>query len=117
MNDSGRPDARTISRSRSRSPDQVRAALTLPDHVPVVDLDARERHSVKHALITLVEHLLVLETVAKINQRRVGQEPAQALVHGDPGLEPIACQRLFEDQDIGPLDRRAAEGQRFGKGR
>ncbi len=44
------------------SPDQVRAALTLPEHVPVVDLDARERHSVKHALITLVEHLLVLRS-------------------------------------------------------
>ena len=42
------------------SPDQVRAALTLPANVPVVDLDARERHSVKHAVITLVEHLLVL---------------------------------------------------------
>ncbi len=54
--------ANQFTHSPVASPDQVRAALTLPAHVPVVDLDARERHSVKHALITLVEHLLVLRS-------------------------------------------------------
>ena len=41
--------------------DQIREALALGAHVPVVDIDARDRNSVKHALITLVEHLLVLK--------------------------------------------------------
>jgi signal recognition particle receptor subunit beta len=58
--------ANQFAHSPVASPDQVRAALTLPDHVPVVDLDARERHSVKHALITLVEHLLVLRAALPV---------------------------------------------------
>ena len=37
---------------------EVRDALTLPDHVPVVRLDARSRDSVKSSLINLVEHTL-----------------------------------------------------------
>ena len=41
--------------------DQIREALALGAHVPVVDIDARDRNSVKQALITLVEHLLVLK--------------------------------------------------------
>jgi signal recognition particle receptor subunit beta len=46
------------------SPVQVREALALAPHVPVVQVDARERSSVKDALITLVEHLLVLKATA-----------------------------------------------------
>ncbi len=54
--------ANRFAHSPAATPGQIRAALTLPDGAPVVDLDARERNSVKHALITLVEHLLVLRS-------------------------------------------------------
>ncbi|GAA5054939.1 hypothetical protein HNP84_006127 [Thermocatellispora tengchongensis] len=37
--------------------DEVRDALALSPEVPIVDCDARLRHSCKHVLITLVEHL------------------------------------------------------------
>lgn len=39
-------------------PEGVRAALDLDPDVPVIVCDARERESSKHALITLVEHVL-----------------------------------------------------------
>jgi hypothetical protein len=39
-------------------PEDVRIALDLDPHVPVVLCDARERESVKRVLITLVEHVL-----------------------------------------------------------
>jgi signal recognition particle receptor subunit beta len=39
-------------------PEDVRIALDLDPHVPVVLCDARERESVKQVLITLVEHVL-----------------------------------------------------------
>ncbi|MEU7898506.1 ATP/GTP-binding protein [Nonomuraea sp. NPDC049152] len=42
------------------SEDEVRDALTLSPHVPLVRLDARARDSVKSALITLVEHALTI---------------------------------------------------------
>ncbi len=38
--------------------DDVRIALDLDPHVPLMLCDARDRESVKHVLITLVEHLL-----------------------------------------------------------
>ncbi len=38
--------------------DEIREALTLSAHVPLVRTDARSRESVKTALITLVEHAL-----------------------------------------------------------
>ncbi|MCC5575019.1 ATP/GTP-binding protein [Microtetraspora sp. AC03309] len=38
--------------------DELREALTLSSRVPVVRTDARSRESVKHTLITLVEHAL-----------------------------------------------------------
>ncbi|MFJ8000341.1 GTP-binding protein [Streptomyces sp. NPDC096310] len=40
--------------------DEIRQALSLPDHVPLVDCDARVRSSGKHVLITLVDHLYEL---------------------------------------------------------
>ncbi|GAA2772341.1 hypothetical protein GCM10020219_047870 [Nonomuraea dietziae] len=40
--------------------EEVRDALTLSAHVPIVRLDARSRDSVKSALITLVEHALTV---------------------------------------------------------
>jgi signal recognition particle receptor subunit beta len=36
----------------------VRTALTLPDHIPVITVDARDRHSAKAALIAVTEHSL-----------------------------------------------------------
>ncbi|MDT0343208.1 GTP-binding protein [Streptomyces litchfieldiae] len=37
--------------------EQVREALDLPEHIPLIDCDARSRRSSKLVLITLVEHL------------------------------------------------------------
>jgi uncharacterized protein len=44
--------------ARRYNPDDVKIALDLDPHVPVVLCDARERESVKEVLITLVEHAL-----------------------------------------------------------
>ncbi|MEU7001448.1 ATP/GTP-binding protein [Nonomuraea sp. NPDC046570] len=38
--------------------EEIREALTLSPHIPIVRLDARSRDSVKSTLITLVEHAL-----------------------------------------------------------
>jgi signal recognition particle receptor subunit beta len=38
--------------------DELRDALTLPADVPLVDCDARKRHSVKHVLIALTRHVI-----------------------------------------------------------
>ncbi|MGV9309313.1 MULTISPECIES: GTP-binding protein [unclassified Nonomuraea] len=40
--------------------EEVRDALTLSQHIPIVRLDARARDSVKSTLITLVEHALTI---------------------------------------------------------
>ncbi|CAM5518021.1 ATP/GTP-binding protein [Streptomyces atroolivaceus] len=40
--------------------DEIRQALALPEHVPMVDCDARVRESGKNVLITLVDHLYEL---------------------------------------------------------
>jgi signal recognition particle receptor subunit beta len=40
--------------------DELRDALSLPASVPLVDCDARKRHSAKRVLITLVDHLLAI---------------------------------------------------------
>ncbi|MFD8259412.1 ATP/GTP-binding protein [Streptomyces griseoluteus] len=42
--------------------DEIRQALALPDHVPMVDCDARVRQSGKDVLITLVDHVYTLAT-------------------------------------------------------
>jgi signal recognition particle receptor subunit beta len=42
------------------TPEQIREALDLDPHVPMVDCDARVRASGKHVLITLVDHLYEL---------------------------------------------------------
>lgn len=47
-------DASTFSLS------EIRQALALPEHVLLVDCDARVRSSAKHVLITLVNHLYAL---------------------------------------------------------
>ncbi|MFF7330030.1 GTP-binding protein [Streptomyces sp. NPDC090306] len=41
---------------------EIRQALALSDHVPMVDCDARVRNSGKNVLITLVDHLYELAT-------------------------------------------------------
>jgi signal recognition particle receptor subunit beta len=41
----------------THTPDQIREALDLDPHVPLIDCDARSRESSKRVLITLVEHL------------------------------------------------------------
>jgi signal recognition particle receptor subunit beta len=40
--------------------DEIRQALALPEHVPLIDCDARLRSSGKNVLITLVDHLYEL---------------------------------------------------------
>jgi signal recognition particle receptor subunit beta len=39
---------------------EIRQALALPEHVPLIDCDARVRSSGKNVLITLVDHLYAL---------------------------------------------------------
>ncbi|MGW3914072.1 GTP-binding protein [Streptomyces sp. NPDC005070] len=41
----------------AHTPAQIRAALDLDPHVPLLDCDARSRESSKQVLITLVEHI------------------------------------------------------------
>ncbi|MCF6467104.1 ATP-binding protein [Nonomuraea sp. MG754425] len=41
---------------------EVREALTLSAHVPIVRTDARSRQAVKHTLVTLVEHALTVRS-------------------------------------------------------
>ncbi|MFJ8505764.1 GTP-binding protein [Streptomyces avermitilis] len=41
----------------AHTPEQIREALDLDPHVPLIDCDARSRESSKQVLITLVEHL------------------------------------------------------------
>ncbi|MFE3828684.1 ATP/GTP-binding protein [Streptomyces sp. NPDC059092] len=40
--------------------EEIRQALALPEHVPLIDCDARLRSSGKNVLITLVDHLYAL---------------------------------------------------------
>lgn len=42
--------------------EDVRNALSLPEDIPLIDCDARDRASSKHVLITLVNHLYALAT-------------------------------------------------------
>ncbi|CAM5598541.1 ATP-binding protein [Streptomyces spiroverticillatus] len=44
---------------------QVREALDLPEHVPMITCDARDRESAKGVLIKLVQHLYALSTAAR----------------------------------------------------
>jgi signal recognition particle receptor subunit beta len=58
-------------------PDEVRDALDLDPGVPVVLCDARELGSVKHVLITLVEHLAA--RAAQAAAAHAGVAPATAM--------------------------------------
>jgi signal recognition particle receptor subunit beta len=46
----------------SHSLEKIREALSLPDEVPLIDCDARDRESAKQVLIALVDHLYALST-------------------------------------------------------
>jgi signal recognition particle receptor subunit beta len=46
----------------SHSVEDVREALAIDDHVPVITCDARSRESTKSTLITLVEHAMTVHT-------------------------------------------------------
>ena len=52
--------ARNIFEEPVHTLDQVRRALDLPAHVPLVDCDARDRGSSKQVLVELVRHLHTL---------------------------------------------------------
>ena len=39
-------------------PEEIREALAIPSHIPVIAVDARERESAKHALVTVTEFAL-----------------------------------------------------------
>ena len=62
----GRPSVGAATRCAAEgvrhSLDEIRQALALPEHVPMVDCDARVRASGKDVLITLVNHLHDLAT-------------------------------------------------------
>jgi signal recognition particle receptor subunit beta len=45
--------------------DEVREALAIPTHVPLIMCDARQRESVKHVLITVVEHSMNMLRAAR----------------------------------------------------
>jgi signal recognition particle receptor subunit beta len=50
--------------TRAYETDEVRAALNLDDHVPVVTCDARRRESAKEVVVRLLEHLLTMHVTA-----------------------------------------------------
>ena len=45
--------------ARRHPPQEVRKALALADHIPVVTVDARDRHSARAALIAVTEYALM----------------------------------------------------------
>jgi uncharacterized protein len=47
--------------------EEIRMALGLGDEVPILNYDARERDSVKHVLICLMEHLLTRPVLAALD--------------------------------------------------
>ncbi|BAN00798.1 GTP-binding protein [Ilumatobacter coccineus] len=49
-----------FAHSPTGTSEQIRDALALDPKVPIVTVDARDRQSVKHSLIALVEHLIRL---------------------------------------------------------
>ena len=62
-------------------PEDVRIALDLDPNVPALLCDARDRSSVKHVLITLVEHVLTAE-VGQEPQAHPELSPAEAAAEG-----------------------------------
>jgi signal recognition particle receptor subunit beta len=54
--------ARNCFGQAQHSLDDVRSALQLKEHIPLIDCDARDRQSCKEVLIGLVEHLFALHS-------------------------------------------------------
>jgi len=55
--------------------EQVREALSVPDNVPIVMCDARNRESTKATLITLVQHALATRAAQQQAQQAMGSRP------------------------------------------
>ncbi len=68
---------------------ELRDALALPAEVPLVDCDARKRHSAKRVLLTLVDHLIGLAEGAAGGSAGSPEEPAPAPV-AEAGAGPGA---------------------------
>ena len=65
----------------AHTPDQVRDALDLAPHIPLLDCDARSRDSGKRVLITLIEHiksLYLAEDPQVIERVRAARSPYEA---------------------------------------
>ena len=93
-------------------PEDVRIALDLDSHVPVLLCDARDRASVKQVLITLVEHVLT----AEVDQ--VQQAVPDASTIGQPSLSagsipPVAAPARSGRAQTCPAEP-AAEGSGAG---
>ncbi|MEV8569357.1 ATP/GTP-binding protein [Streptomyces sp. NPDC051322] len=56
--------------------EQLREALDLPDGIPLIDCDARDRTSSKYVLITLLEHLQALSTAPPVLSTPSVREPS-----------------------------------------
>jgi len=73
-----------VARNNFTEPDhtlaELRHALSLPDHVPLVDCDARRRPSAKQVLITLVDHLHALSSAREIQDGRGGSGDPESRV-------------------------------------
>ncbi|GAB7040617.1 MULTISPECIES: GTP-binding protein [Catenuloplanes] len=52
--------------------DEVREALAIPNHVPLVLCDARERESTKNVLVTVVEHAMIMLRAQRDQGQLVG---------------------------------------------
>jgi signal recognition particle receptor subunit beta len=66
---------------------EIRAALDLPEHVPLIDCDARDRESSKQVLIDLVRHLQRLAEEALLAEDPLLAE--DALLPGDALKETV----------------------------
>ena len=51
--------------SQEFGPDDIREALAIPSHIPVIEVDARERESAKQALVRITEFALTQLTGVK----------------------------------------------------
>ena len=52
--------------------EEVREALAIPNHVPLVLCDARERESTKNVLVTVVEHAMIMLRAQRDQGQLVG---------------------------------------------
>jgi signal recognition particle receptor subunit beta len=67
---------------------EMRLALRVLDHVPVLTCDARERHDVRRTLIALVEHVLIRRTAATPDPTPTPPPPDKPIAP-DPPATPV----------------------------